>query len=97
MAIEQARGRRYTGILFTPDGDWVTDFKGGTKKEVIDQLADRGSRWYFYPYEGVIRYDNITKSSHKRLVDAAPPIEFLRGKSVSTVSKYLKENKVDLP
>ena len=80
----------YKAILFALDGDWVTDFKGDTIQEVIDWLADRGSRWYFYPLEGVIRAEG--SSDRKRVVDMAPPLGFLKGKSIKTVKKFIEDN-----
>lgn len=82
---------RYVGILFAPDGDWVTDFGGNTKEGVINQLADRGSRWFFYPFEGVIRNRNIINPRHQRVVDMAEPLKHLTGKTIRTVRKYLED------
>lgn len=81
----------YKAVLFAPDGDWVTDFEGDTKEEVIDKLADKGSRWYFYPFEGIIRDWGGYTTSVQRLVDLAPNIpQELVGKSIKTVSNWLK-------
>lgn len=80
---------KYVGILFAPDGDWVTDFGGNTKEEVTNQLADRGSRWFFHPFEGVIRNRNIINPNHQRVVGMAYPLEHLTGKTIKAVSKYL--------
>lgn len=44
----------YKAILFAPDGDWVTDCPGDTIEEVIEQLENLGSRWFFYPFQGII-------------------------------------------
>lgn len=88
--------QKYKAVLFAVDGDWVTDFPGNTKEEVIEQLANKGSRWYFYPLEGVILDKGGITTATQRLIDAAPPIEFLKGKAIRTVRKYLEKNVVDL-
>ena len=80
----------YKAILFALDGDWVTDFEEDTVQEVIDQLANRGSRWYFYPLEGVIRVEG--SSDQKRVVDMAPPLGSLKGKSIKTVRRFIEDN-----
>jgi len=76
----------YVGILFAPDGSYVCDFYGETVDEVINQLANRGSRWYFYPFEGVVK---AVGGPSSRLVDIAPPLGHLKGKAVKTVQRYL--------
>ena len=79
---------KYKAILFAVDGDWVTDCKGNTKEEVIEQLANKGSRWFFYPFEGIIRDYGIT-TSNQRVVDMAPPLEYLAGKSIRTLKRII--------
>jgi len=81
----------YRAVLFAPDGDWVTDFSADTKEEVINQLADKGSRWIFYPFEGIITDRGKLTTSRQRLVDIAPNLpRELVGRHISTVSNYLK-------
>ena len=79
----------YKAVLFAQDGDWVTDFRGETKEEVEEQLANRYSRWIFYPFEGIVLDKGSLTSANQRVVDMASPLEHLRGKSIETVSKYL--------
>jgi len=79
----------YKAILFAPDGDWVTDFKKDTKDEVKNALANRGSMWYFYPFEGVILDKSSVTTSSQRVVDMPPPFEHLAGKAIRTVRKYI--------
>ena len=81
----------YKAVLFAPDGDWVTGFKGNTKEEVIDQLGDKGSRWLFYPFEGIILDKGGLTKSTQRLVSIAPNLlSSLTGKAIKTVSKWLE-------
>jgi len=82
---------KYMAILFAPDGDWVVDFSANTKEEVVEKLANRGSLWLFYPFEGVITDRGMLVTSRQRLVDVAPNLpRELVGKRISTVSSYLK-------
>ena len=82
--------RRYKAVLFAPDGDWVTDYKGNTKEDVIDQLANRGSHWFFYQFEGIILNKGGATSPYQRLVDIAPNMpRMLVGLSIKAVSKWL--------
>ena len=78
----------YKAVLFAPDGDYVTDFSSKTKEEVIEKLSNKGSRWFFYPFEGVV-IDRGSNIANQRLVDAAFPIEFLNGKAIKTVRKII--------
>ena len=81
----------YKAILFAADGDYVTDFKKDTKEEVKEALANRGSMWYFYPFEGIVTDRGRLTTSRQRLVDVAPNLpQELVGKRISTVSNYLK-------
>jgi hypothetical protein len=88
----------YKAILFSSDGDdFVTDYYGcKTKAEVEDKLADQGSRWYFYPWGFVIVDYWYGHDMHNQRIVSVPmwPQELieLKGKRVSTVQKYLKEN-----
>jgi hypothetical protein len=76
-------------ILFSLDGDYVTDFESKTKEEVIEKLTDRGSRWYFYPIEGIINASRCKDFLRKRVIMEWMPE--LNGKTVKTISKYYKE------
>ena len=82
--------KRYKAVLFASDGTWVTDFKRETREEVIEALANRGSRWYFYPLGGVILDKGNLTTAQQRVVDMAYPLEHLKGKSIKSISKYLE-------
>jgi len=82
--------KRYKAVLFAPDGDWVIDFEDDTISGVIEQLANKGSLWYFYPFEGIILDKGRLTNRDQRLVDVAPNIpRQLVGKSIRTMSKWL--------
>jgi hypothetical protein len=82
----------YKAVLIAPDGDWVTDFRECESiDEVYDRLNDMGSRWFFYPFHGVIIDHGGLTTSRQRLVSVAPPLEEFKGKTVKTLSKYLKD------
>ena len=81
----------YKAVLFSLDGDWVTDFVGETKDEVIKKLADKGSRWYFYPFEAIILHKGKLTTNRQRLIDVAPNLpRELVGKSIKTAGKWLR-------
>lgn len=82
----------YKAILFSPDGDFVTDYRGRlTKQEVMDCLADQGSKWYFYPIVAVI-VDHSVVTLRCRIVDAAEPWDFFRGGSIGYAKRWIINN-----
>ena len=75
----------YKAILFHPEGDFVTDFsERKTKEDVWSMVNDMGSRWIFYPI--------VFVATDKRIVDTPEGLEFLKGKTIKTVQKYLADN-----
>lgn len=80
---------KYKAVLFAADGDWVTDYKGDTKDEVIEQLANRGSRWFFYPIEGIILDKGGITTASQRVIDMSPPFQYLTGRAIRTVKREL--------
>jgi len=46
----------YACMLVSPDGDYVIDYEGTTIDEVVDKVVDRGSQYYFYPFEFIVRH-----------------------------------------
>ena len=87
---------KYKACLFSPDGDWVTDYRGcETIQEVWDNLADMGSRWFFYPFHTVIRDNGLVTTHLKRIVEAGEPFADLAGCTIQTFAKMLKEHPQD--
>lgn len=87
----------YRAILFSPDGDYVTDYTRETIEEVQEELADQGSRWYFYPYEAIFSFDDqarYAKGINEKIVDAAFPIEHFKG---LTIREAVEEVKTYIP
>lgn len=83
--------RTYKAVLFAPDGDWVIDYRGSVCIEhVIDQLADQGSRWFFYPIHAVIVDHGVLTDKTARIVDAAPPFNHMKGSTIGKFSEMLK-------
>jgi len=82
---------KYTPILFSAEGDWITclDCSGSTIDEVKNKLANRSSRDY-YPFEGIIEYITFPITSSERIIEMAPPLEFLSGKTIDEISKHIK-------
>jgi hypothetical protein len=81
--------RKYKAVLFSLDGDWVTDHRRGTIEAVEGALADQGSRWYFYPFHAVIIDHGQLTTKRQRLVSVAEPFEDFKGKSISTFKGFL--------
>jgi len=46
----------YACMLVSPDGDYVITYEAETVSEVVDKVMDRGSKWFFYPYEFIVKY-----------------------------------------
>ena len=46
-----------------PDGDYVTDYSADTVEGVEEALADRGSRWVFYPFAVVVEGGKVSDES----------------------------------
>jgi len=84
---------KYIGLLIALDGDYVVDYEGNSKDEVINKLANRGSRWYFYPIEAVIK-NSSTPVENRRLIDVAPPLEKFKNRKVKTLINFVKHNLV---
>lgn len=84
----------YKAILFSTDGDYVTDYWGcETIEEVETKLANQGSKWYFYPFEFVIK-DKGSVYLYQRIVSVPeypPEFRYLKGKSVRTAKKYIED------
>jgi len=76
--------KQYKAILFHPEGDFVTDFNGEkTIPDVWECISNMGSRWIFYPLPFV--------ATEKTIVDTPEGMEFLIGKRIKTVKKYLSD------
>jgi len=91
----------YKAILFSVDGEnFVVDYRyENTVTEVEELIANQGSRWFFYPWTFVIKDSFYDISSNQRIVSVPmwpEELQDLKGKTISTVQKYLKENGVPL-
>lgn len=64
---------RYKAALVALDGGYVTDFLRDDVDAVQAELADMGSRWFFYPVACVIEsaHDRYTDAREARIVDGA--------------------------
>jgi len=79
----------YKAILFTGDGVWTTDFKSKTKEEVEKKLSEKGSMYYFIPFEGII-VDKGSTNENQRVIEMGYPLEFLKGKTIRAIKKWLQ-------
>lgn len=83
----------YKAILFARDGDWVTDFRERTTKdEVLNELANMGSRWIFYPVQGIIIDRGKLTTQEQVVNNLCEPFDFLNGKRIKTIKKWFLNN-----
>lgn len=82
---------RYRAILFSPDGEWVTDYDSPTAEEVWDKVANQGSRWIFYPLVFVIGADRSSYVGRRRIVSTPDNLESWRGRTVATLMQTLED------
>jgi hypothetical protein len=85
----------YNAILLSEDGEgMVTDFKRETKEEVLDALADMGSRWYFYPVWMVVtstQWCDAQQRRNKVILECPDEFSEFRYKKVKTLIQHLKD------
>ena len=90
----------YKAILFSPDGDWVTDCSGRTIEEVWDKIWNLGSTWYFYPYPAIIRDFGGRTSSFQRICEVYTEYDsslaWMKGKAIRTIQAYLFKNPLNV-
>lgn len=83
---------KYMAVLFSPDGDYVTDFHRETKEAVLHELDDMGSRWIFYPIP------LIATVNGRRIVDFSLRWPFdeifkeFKMCKIATVRKFIEKN-----
>jgi hypothetical protein len=82
----------YKAALFAPDGDWITDYRASTIKDVWLIHENSGSRWFFYPIIVIITDHGTVTTATQRIVDAPDLLADFKGKSLRTLSKFIKEN-----
>ena len=73
---------KYKAILFSPDGDFVTDFHSDNKDDVWNSVNNMGSKWIFYPI--------VFVATDKTIVDTIEGLEHLKGKRITTVRNHIK-------
>jgi hypothetical protein len=88
---------KYKAILFSFDGDYVTDYEADTVEEVWKRVNDGGSRWYFYPFSFVIKNHGCI-SWRQKAIDAPdfPYLSSLKGESLKSVKEMLVYNADEL-
>jgi hypothetical protein len=82
----------YKAVLFSADGNWVTDYRGKTKEEVWEQVNNSGSRWIFYPYIAIIKDKGRLTLSTQRICEGYGLTEWMKGKTIKTISEILENN-----
>lgn len=77
---------KYQALLVALDGDYKFDYRSKTIDEVLNQLADWGSRWFCYPFEFVVKHPATLRS---RIISS--PIPVLERKQISTLVTAFKK------
>jgi hypothetical protein len=80
--------KQYRAIVIAPDGDWATDFRQQSIEDVEESLRNMGSRWYFYPFHGVITVRPVT-TLDQRLVSVAHPFEEFKGRTIRSLTRHI--------
>ena len=88
---------KYVALLVSPNGEFVTDFKEDTIEKVQEDLADMGSRWYYYPYIFIVKVTkdlskNITKSGLIR--DAYTGVPIVTSAEGALIVKRINKSKI---
>jgi hypothetical protein len=73
----------YKAILFSPDGEFVTDFKSDSVQDVWEKVCDMGSKWIFYPI--------VFVATDKTISDCPEGLEHLKGKRIKTIQEHIKK------
>lgn len=84
---------KYKAILFSLDGDYVTDARNkASVDEVWDEVNDMGSRWIFYPLPCVIVDKGAGTEARQEIVATFDGGEFLQGVSIKTARNLIEAN-----
>ena len=81
----------YKAILFSLDGEWVTDHKRKTIQEVNDAISDQGSKWIFYPIVAVI-VDHGLVTSNQRFVDVSDELMWWKNRTIRALVRDIRKN-----
>jgi len=75
--------KEYRAIAFAPDGDYITEGEFKTVDEAWERINDWGSRWFFYPFTGVVK--------NKRVVEMCDLLRFLSNKDIKTIQSMFEK------
>ena len=83
----------YKAVLFSPDGDWVTDFLEQSISKVEENLENVGSKWHFYPIHFVIEHNGSNSTSSDTKIVASPDVHHYPyvGFTIGEVAHILSE------
>jgi len=88
---------QYELILISADGeDYVTDCEAPTKEGVLECASELGSRWYFYPYNFLIRIPKEGADIMNSKILNAGDMRLFNNKTVRWVMNYIKEHAEEL-
>jgi len=89
---------KYEALLIASDGAFVTDFEEDTIEQVLKDLADKGSWWYFHPYTFIIKAPSkrhLTKDVMKAKIVyvVSNGLDLMKGWTVDrAIKKIVAEN-----
>ena len=82
----------YKAILFSLDGEWVTDHKRKTIQEVFDAIANQGSKWIFYPIVAVIVDHGSLTTSNQHLVAVPDELMWWQNRTIRTLARNIRSD-----
>jgi len=97
MTIMRDNMTKYVALLVSPDGEFVPDFKEDSIEKVQEDLANMGTRWYFYPYIFIVKVPedlskNITKPGLFR--DAYTGVPIATSPEGKFIAKRISRSKI---
>ena len=88
---------KYIALLVSPDGEFLPDFKEDSIRKVKEDLANMGTRWYYYPYIFIVKVPedlskNITK--HGLFRDAYTGVPIATSPEGKFIAKRISRSKI---
>ena len=88
---------KYELILISAEGDdYVTDCEAPTKEGVLKCASELGSRWFFYPYNFLIRIPKEGADIMNSKILDAGEMKLFNNKTVKWVMNYIEEHAEEL-
>ena len=88
---------KYAALLVSPSGEFLPDFKEDSVEKVQEDLANMGTRWYFYPYIFIIKVpEELSKNITKRglIRDAYTGVPIVTSAEGAFIVKRISRSKI---